>query len=220
VSGLLKQGVGRAVRGLETATRPAAEEAVPAVDPVALALREAAAAAIARAEAAEAEIPRLEEAAREAYAEGRKAGVKAGLRQAEDARAESLKRRDAGIAEALASYRDELSAMERLAALLAREALERIVGDPERHVEMLCAIIRRQVEAVDAAAVLRIEVSREDHCEALGEAAGGVEVVVADALRSGECRMKMQLGTLEIGVAEQWGRMRSALDELAEAPQP
>jgi flagellar assembly protein FliH len=218
VSGLLKQGAGRTVRGLDS-PRPTADP-VPAADPVALALREAAAAALARAEAAEAEIPRLEEAAQAAYAEGRKAGVKAGLRQAEDARTESLKRLDSGIAEALALYGEQLAGMERLAALIAREALERIVGDPERHVEMLCAIVRRQVEAADAGAILAIEVSRDDFCDEIGEAAGKVEVAVSDALRSGDCRMKMRLGTLEIGVAAQWARMRSALDELAEAPLP
>jgi len=113
--------------------------------------------------------------------------------------------------------------MERLAALVARECLDQIFGNADDRVDQLCRIIRHQIVGIEAQALIRVDVSRSDFGEdaeldRLVAAIDGrnVEVRATDELDAGACQIKLVLGTLSVGIDQQWGRLRSMLTELAE----
>lgn len=171
-----------------------------------------------RAEAVE----RLREEVNLAYEKGLAEGREAGLAEGDKGTSESLRLVEAGIAEALARYTDEIAAMERLAALVARECLERIFGSADDRVDQLCRIIRHQIVGIEAQALIRVDVSQSDFSEdaelarlvaAIGRR--DVEVRATDELGAGACQIKLMLGTLSVGIDQQWGRLRSILTELA-----
>ncbi|MFI4973096.1 MAG: hypothetical protein ACHP84_00995 [Caulobacterales bacterium] len=168
------------------------------------------------------EIERLRQDVSRAYREGEAEGRKAGLRELDKRRAEQLERLDAGIERAIDRFAQELASLERLAALVALEGLEKILGDPARYAELLAQVIRRQVDDLDANRILRIEVSSEDfddpaqvHALATNIGRRGLDVQTTDDLGSGDCRIKLALGSLEVGIAHQWSRLKPSLAALA-----
>ena len=171
----------------------------------------------------EAEIVRLAEARERAFDEGQSKGHEAGLAERDERRAQSLARLEQGIIQALARFTHDLTSLERLAAVLARESLARILDDHDRHAELLGQIIGRQAAALDAQAIVRVEVAREDFADpdalsTLAEATGrpGLDIQARDGLPPGGCRIKLRLGTVEIGIDQQWGQLKALLDAMSE----
>jgi flagellar biosynthesis/type III secretory pathway protein FliH len=195
----------------------------PPPDTELLELRREREAALRRAADLEADVERLEAERAHAYDEGREAGWSDGLAAGQERAEASLVRLEAGVAAALASYDAEISSLQRLAPLLAREGLEKIVGDISLHSVLLQQAVRRQLDSLDGRQVIRVEVSREDFGDperlavfAQALCRPDLSVAVGEDLKSGDCRIKLTLGALEVGLHQQWSQLGAVLTELSE----
>jgi flagellar biosynthesis/type III secretory pathway protein FliH len=161
-----------------------------------------------------------EEAAR-AFETGKAEGREAGREEAEDRNAELLATIEGAAGQALARFADELAAMERLALLVAQTCLDRMLLATEERTRIVEDLIRGQVAALSDGSALRIEVSARDFGapDALAQLAAsgasrGCEIAAAEALESGGCTIALQLGTLDVGLNQQWGAVRSELEAM------
>jgi flagellar biosynthesis/type III secretory pathway protein FliH len=170
------------------------------------------------------EVEKLRGDVRRAYRDGEDEGRKLGLKAADEGRAARLAALEKGLQDAIGAFSAELSSLERLAALLAREALAKILGDPTQYVPVLSEAIRHQIEQLESQSIIRILVSREDFADphelaelvsAIGRS--DIDVNVSDELKAGECRFKLTLGSIEVGVRQQWERLSAALSALGGA---
>lgn len=157
-----------------------------------------------------------------AFEEGKTQGHAAGLAEAQDRQAERLSLLDNAVRQALEKMSTDLSSLERLAAVLARECLDKILGSPDDHAELLGQIISKQIAKIDKVMLLGIEVSQQDFPDdealaALGKRIGlsAVALTARDDMASGGCVMQLRLGRMNIGIDRQWGALREVLDEMA-----
>jgi type III secretion protein L len=155
--------------------------------------------------------------------EGEAEGRKAGRLEADDGLVERTAKLQQSLERALQRYGEEIASLERLAPLLACAGLEKVVGNPASQAGLLGQVIRRRIETLDSQAVVRIEVSPGDFPDPealtmLAQATGrpGLEVLACDDLPAGGCRIKLRLGALEVGVGQQWDRLRETLEGLSE----
>ncbi len=221
----------RALRSAWSTTKdggPAKDErarapAAPAIDPELLRLREDQAQAQLRLEQQEAEIADLHKQIDAAFRKGEAQGREAGIRDAADQSAKLLARVEGGVERAMAMYTQVLSGLERLAPALARQGLAQLLGDADSRADLVTAIVLKQIKTIEAQSVLHIEVSAADFGDeaalsGLSEALGAhaVKVQAYSALKSGDCRIKLKLGALEVGLDQQWGRLNAMLKDLSE----
>ena len=218
MSGLIKSGAA----GFEARVRPLAfEEAsgalTPAADPVLVALRERVLDLEAQLAEHEAAAVELRTAAEEAYAEGEKAGREAGRAEADERRDEALTLLGETAERAVAALDARLEETDRLAALLAAACLEKLFGAPGARAELVRDLIRRQLDGLRRETIVDLRVSAEDFGspEEAAAAAPGCTVSVSETLPSGDCTIQLQLGQLDIGLGQQWGTLRAALEEMA-----
>lgn len=149
-----------------------------------------------------------------AFAEGEAKGRAA----VEDAQAERLAALQYAAEQALDLYAKEMASLERLAALLARACLDRMLLGSGDRARIVAELLRARLAEFEAGAAVRIQVSAEDFDspEALAEiAAAPCEIVASPSLKSGDCTIKLRLGGLEVGIGQQWGTLREALEEMA-----
>ncbi|HEX9933327.1 MAG TPA: hypothetical protein VGB08_10845 [Allosphingosinicella sp.] len=165
--------------------------------------------------AAEAVRLRAEAAAR---ADGRREGAAAAA-AAENRRVEAL---EAGIAAASARAEESLAGVERLALLLARTALTKLVATDAPLAGLVGASIARQMEQLRREVVSVVRVSAEDFPDeaalaALAAAAGtgSVRLLADGDLGAGECRMDLLLGHVDLGVRSRWRDAAALLEEMA-----
>lgn len=145
-------------------------------------------------------------------------GEAKGRAAVEDAQAERLATLQLAADRALDLYGQEMASLERLAALLARACLDRMLLGSEDRARIVAELLRARLAEFEAGAAIRIQVSAEDFDspEALaGIAAAPCEVVASPTLKSGDCSIKLRLGGLEVGIGQQWGTLRAALEEMA-----
>lgn len=218
MSGLIKSGAA----GFGARVRPLAFEGAgaalaPAADPVLVALRERVLDLEAQLAESEAAAVELRKAAEEALAEGEAAGREAGRAEADERRAEALALLDEAAQGAVAALDARLEAADRLAALLAATCLETLFGAPGPRGELVQGLIRQQLDRLRQEAIIEIRVSAEDFAspEEAAAAAPACAVSVSDALASGDCTIRLKLGELDIGLGQQWGTLRAALEEMA-----
>lgn len=173
-------------------------------------------------EQGEGQIQELSTNVTRAYREGEAIGRKAGLKDADLSRAALLALLERGIERATAGFREDCRALERLAVTVAETGLERIL-DETPHAQALAGVVRRAVAGLELRSIVRVEVSPADFPEpdelvALATAVGrpDVETRTAAELQSGECRVKLLLGEMEVGPRQQWEQLRSLLVELAQ----
>ena len=151
------------------------------------------------------------------------AARQAGFQEGSGATSELL----ATLADAIVAGTERLDAqmpsLERLAVLIAQIALEKMLGDLPDNSELVTRLIARQVRELEASAVLRIDVASHDFpdpeaLERLGEASGqpAIEVQARDDLASGDCHLQLTLGGLEIGLDQQWSKLKAALTQMAQ----
>jgi flagellar biosynthesis/type III secretory pathway protein FliH len=169
------------------------------------------------------EIARLEAEVAAARREGEALGHAEGLKAGAEVGVQALARLGEGIDQASRQLAEALSALDRLAVAVARNGLAKVLGDPELHAQLLGAALRHQLANLQAQAVLVVEVSRRDFADpdalaALARAADrpGLELQASSDLDPGECRINLRLGALEVGVGQQWGRLRAELDDLTQ----
>ncbi|MFT4025400.1 MAG: hypothetical protein QM676_01165 [Novosphingobium sp.] len=161
----------------------------------------------------------------EARAEGEAAGRLAAELEAEEDRERSLELVRGGIEQAVAALADGRDRMEALALLVARTALEKLFGDDAGRKATVADLVKLQLEALERHMLLRIEVSRIDFpdtrelAELAGKSGLGPDQISANPdLAPGACRMQMRVGSLDLGLDQQWGAVRDLLDELAAMP--
>lgn len=212
MSGLIKAGADGAARVRAFAL--VGGGAMQAPDPELVALREqclALEAALAERDEAAAV---LAEKADAAYDDGEAAGREAGRAEADERRAEALELLEDASDRACADFTERLQAMDELAALLARTCLDRLFGEPGARADIVRDLIRHQMDGLRGDTPVEIRVSAADFA-ADAAIEGGAQVVVSDALASGDCAIRLGLGTLEAGLDQQWGVLRAALTAMA-----
>ncbi|HMC91812.1 MAG TPA: hypothetical protein VKI45_05065 [Allosphingosinicella sp.] len=171
-----------------------------------------------------AEIDRLEKAGKAAVAAAEARGHARGAAEADAGTEAALAALGKGLGAARDALARDLTGLERLAPLLAIEALDRIFGPDAPQREAVAQTLDRHLRTLDRQAVLCAYVSRGDFPEdealaALG-ASVGVRVEALPELDRGACRLRLRLGALEVGPAQQWARLRDTLAAAAEAPRP
>lgn len=164
----------------------------------------------------------VDRAFKEGKTEGHAEGHKAGLAEAEDRQSERLSLLENAMQRAHAELADGLSSLERLSALLAQECLDKILGSPDDRVELLRLIIGTQIDKIDKAMLVDIELSRQDFPDdnalaALKEKidASAFTLTVSADMPSGGCVMRLRLGRTDVGINQQWGVLRNLLTEMA-----
>lgn len=175
-----------------------------------------------RLEERDGEIERLKIDVGRAFREGEAEGRKTGLKEGEERRVEALALLESGIQEAQRRFSDELTSLEGLAAALANEGLSKVLGEPAYRAELVRGTIQHHLKAIEAKSVVRIEVSRDDFPEpaqldqfvdSIGLA--GTDFQSSAELDAGDCRIKLTLGALDIGIDQQRTRLETALTDLA-----
>lgn len=160
-----------------------------------------------------------------ARAEGEASGREAAELDFTADHAEALERLDDGIAAALADLARELPMAQALALLALREVLARLFGDPGEREALLAGLLSHQLDRIGRELAVVIEVSRLDFpdtrdLDRLAEQTG----LGADRLKAlidlpqGACRMRLRLGTIDLGIDRQWGAVRALLDEFTLPP--
>jgi flagellar biosynthesis/type III secretory pathway protein FliH len=155
---------------------------------------------------------------------GRAEGREAGREEAEDRNAELLATVESAADRALARFTDQLEAMERLALLVAQTCLDRMLLASDDRSRIVADLIRGQVAALNDGAAVRVQVSARDFCSpdalmpvAAAAASRKCEITASAALESGDCMIALQLGTLDVGIDQQWGALRAELDAMIDA---
>lgn len=171
----------------------------------------------------DAEIEKLKQGQADAYQEGHDAGRQAGLKEARDNSADRLTALKKGVERALRSVEEEVRSLERLSPLLAAACIDEMLGSQNDYRDLVTAAIRRQLEQLNGDTVLKIIVSNEDfgdetQLEALNDDIRFKSAMLEASaeLAAGECRIKLVLGALEVGVRQQWSQLRNALEAMAE----
>lgn len=209
MSGLLKAQVATSVTA----------RLVPASDPVhdeqIARLRQHIAALEAGIDARDARIVELGEEVKRAYLQGEAAG----LAQAQDDVTQRRDRLEAAIVAAETRFADTLAGSERLATLIAREALARLFTQGDDRAQLVLELIRHQIAQLEGIAVLSVAVSSVDFGEQGAQdlaARTGLpkttSFLIRDDLTSGACTITLHLGEIEIGLDQQWGALAGLLD--------
>lgn len=159
-----------------------------------------------------------------ARAEGETAGRNVAEREAEDAHEQALAALRQGIEQARETLADGCERMELLALWIARNALEKLFGDDPGRKEAVGALIMHQLQSIERQMLLKIEVSRLDFPNTRELVALAAEIGTDETLLSanadfpaGACHMQLRVGTLDVGIDQQWGAIRDLLDQLATA---
>jgi flagellar biosynthesis/type III secretory pathway protein FliH len=170
--------------------------------------------------AVESHADELADAARKADAEG----YARGLADAPKLEAERLAILRSGVEGAQTSVAASLSAIEGLAAQLARTCLEKLFGSAEPRADLVCDLIHARLARMQDAALVSIRVSADDFSGDTATARirglpalARTAIVIDPLLPSGSCRMTVRLGEIDIGLDQQWSSLRTVLDEWAHA---
>jgi flagellar biosynthesis/type III secretory pathway protein FliH len=153
---------------------------------------------------------------------GKTEGHAAGLKAAEDRQAERLAILESGVRQARARLDENLASLERLAAALAGECLDTVLGDRKYRAQTVRKILAAQSAKIEKSALLAVELSSSDFPDA--EALAVIERDIAPSqaalsaraeIPSGGCRMVLRLGQMDVGLDQQWGSLRDLLAEIA-----
>lgn len=157
-----------------------------------------------------------------AVAEARAEGERQGKAAADEAVAKRLAALGKGVEEAVAGWTDRLAGLDGLTASLAKGALAKLFDDQENHSRFVAAVVARQMRLLRRDSLVAIRVSAADFADdqalaaLAAEAGSGSARIVADAdLASGECRIDLQLGHIDVGPGTQWTQLAAFLDALA-----
>jgi type III secretion protein L len=163
----------------------------------------------------------VEEARRQGEAHGRAIGLAEGSQQAEQALAALTD----GIGRACEAVSHDTKSLEQLALLVAQAALERVLGPDADQRTLVAEIIARQIELLGAQAILLVEISGKDfaHSDLLelkARISERVEIRATDDIARAGCRIKLRLGSLEVGPRQQWSALSAELSKIAASVSP
>lgn len=126
-----------------------------------------------------------------------------------------------GVSAACAAWNDRIGGIDGLAAAVARSAMAKLFHGCDDHGDFVVGMIARQMGHLRREAVLSIRVSAEDFPDAPSlvelasrAATGPVEIVRDGDLATGQCRIDLQLGHLDLCSRSQWDELALLLQEL------
>ncbi len=157
--------------------------------------------------------------------EAETAGRQAMELEFEENRERALELLAAGINMAHASLGELMERAELLGMLVTRTVISKLFGQDGSREAIVIDLAKHQLAQINRQSLVAIEVSRHDfpdtrEVEQLATQLGmnQIAVSVSDELASGDCRMRCQLGTIDIGLDQQWGTIREMLDSWVQEP--
>lgn len=150
----------------------------------------------------------------DAFAEGEKAG----RASAEDKEAERSAVIEKAAGQALVRLTETLAGLERIAPLLARTCLDRMLLAEESRAATVEALLKAQLARLEVGAALSIQVSAEDFPDPVrltALAPPPCRILCSPTIKPGDCTIQLRLGAVEVGIGQQWGVLREALEEMA-----
>ncbi|GLK50160.1 hypothetical protein GCM10017620_31340 [Brevundimonas intermedia] len=178
--------------------------------------------AMARTRALAEEIDRLARAEQEAFARGVAEGRRLGAAEADARTEERLDQIDRIGHQAALALEEGLAGLETAAVDLAVVALSRLVDDADNRRALVAATVRRAIGALFDGASAVVEVSPEDFPDEgalslLGRSGPAPVTIRPNAgLSSGDCRVRLDLGELDLGLDHQLHRLRRVLEVFCE----
>lgn len=167
------------------------------------------------------EVRALHDEVAAAYVRGQEEGRLAGRSEAEDRQAQRVALLERSLQQVQNEIGEGIKSLEQLAVLLARDCLDVLLGNPNYRAELVGEIVRTQVARVERSLLVDIRVSPDDFpdAQALAAVAGhaGIDTTslsTSPSTPGGGCVMTLQLGKMDVGLAQQWGVLREALDEI------
>lgn len=165
----------------------------------------------------DAQIDALAAKSHAAFTEGEAAGREFGKADADARREEAIALLSESAERATAAFEARLEALEALAPLLARICLEKLFGEQSERAALVRDLVRHQLDLLREETAIEVRVSAEDFDASTGTGIDSrCQIVVSDGLKSGDCSIRLELGTLEAGLDQQWGVLRTALVTMAE----
>lgn len=160
-------------------------------------------------------------ARRSGHESGYAQGVRDGLAQAQTRGDEKAQALAATMAAALEQWKAKLDQMDRLAAALARATVEKLFDGVGPAIHWTEAAIARQVTTLGEQAIVKASVSptefSDDALSLLDQRLSKATVTRDPTLNSGQCCLTLQMGRLELNVAEHQAAILAKLDEFSGA---
>jgi flagellar biosynthesis/type III secretory pathway protein FliH len=163
----------------------------------------------------------LREEAERQFRQGQENGRAEALAEIQNHQSEHLRLLEDSITHARAGVSETLASCERLAAALARDCLDKMLSDTVDRAGLVEQIIAAQIGKIDKTMILAVEVSEQDfpvdEIAAMTARLGlpNYSVQTRTDLPPGGCEMALRLGRVNIGLHQQWGVLRGALDGMA-----
>ncbi len=160
----------------------------------------------------------IEKVRAEAFEKGKAAGLK-DAEVDEQGRHERIAKT---LQAALTLLSQRLESIDALAAMLAQAGLAKIFDDHDDLAALVASAISKRIRQIKDETILAVVVSQEDFPDPqtarkqIPNLQDDVEIRCDAALKSGDCRIKLSLGVLEIGPELQIGRLKELLQQLAE----
>lgn len=169
------------------------------------------------------QIGRLADEALNAMREGHAEGLIEGRKAAEDQSARLLVLLTEASDRASEDFRRSLTTLEAAAGTLASLALARIVSDAGSRQSLVVDTVHRAVADLFEGSVVSIEVSPLDFPDPsaletlrLPQAAPPIDVRPVRGMASGDCRVRLRLGEIDLGLDGQLARLRAVLEASGE----
>lgn len=160
----------------------------------------------------------------DAVRDAQAAGLDLGRAEAASRADEAVQHLQQSLVGGLARLAADEASLETLAVEIARAALAKVLAEPADPARLVEAAIRRQLAHLNTEMLIRVEVAGADFpdperlAQLAKEVGGGrVQVLANRALPSGDCRLKLTLGEVEIGLPQQWRRLTAVLDRYVES---
>jgi flagellar biosynthesis/type III secretory pathway protein FliH len=214
VSGVIKAASASSVRSFD----PAAAGAVALADapvprsPAELALDEA----HDRIARLEAQLLAIDKERRDERDAAHAAGLKEGAARADDAAERRLSQIREMAASALDVWRARIGELDILAAMLAQGAVAKLFSPHADLSDLVARAIGAKVARLRAESVVAVRVSSEDFAEpsAVVAVAGGAEIICDPLLKSGECRIALRLGEVDLTIGALTGELNDFFRSL------
>lgn len=169
--------------------------------------------------ALEDQVDRLSREALTARREGHAEGLIDGRKAADDQSARLLAVLTDASATASGDFRLSLNALEAAAGTLASLALARVVNDAGSRQSLVVDTVHRAVAELFEGSVVTIEVSPADFPDPasletirLPQGSPPIAVRAVRGMASGDCRVRLRLGGIDLGLDGQLARLRAVLE--------
>lgn len=170
----------------------------------------------------DAKITEHSDAVKNAFSEGEEAGRAAAEAEFDNDRAAALALLSDGIEAAKVVLNNALENSESIALMVAQIALDKMFGELTLRKAATVDLIKQQFEQIGHDSFVVLEVSRGDfpNTDEVAELCASLSIMpesvrVSENLEPGDCRMQMELGSLSIGINQQWGAIRELLENMA-----